>query len=208
MTTTPFLTDRFQTAFAYASQHHAEQLRKGTGIPYVAHLMGVAGIVLEMDTGSEDEAIGALLHDVVEDGGGPEALAHVRTTWGEGVADIVEANSDSLTGEEEKAPWRERKQAYLDAIADKAAPALRVSVADKLHNARAILFDYCTHGEALFSRFKTGEGDSIVWYYRSLVEEFAKRADALGPGGNAALDELKRTVDRLEELRGQAVRNG
>lgn len=203
---TPFLTDRFKTAFAYASEHHAQQLRKGTGIPYVAHLMGVAGIVLEMDTGSEDEAIGALLHDVVEDGGGPEALARIRATWGEPVADIVEANSDSLTGEEDKAPWRERKQAYLDAIAHKQAPALRVSVADKLHNARAILFDFHTHGEALFDRFKAGEGYSVVWYYRSLVTEFSKRSDDLGDGGRAALDELRRTVDRLEERRAEGVR--
>ena len=121
--------------------------------------------------GSETEAIGALLHDAIEDGGGPPMRDRIEREFGTDVARIVQANSD--TDQEPKPPWRQRKQAYIDAIAHKQPDELRVSLADKLHNARAILLDYRTHGEGVWDRFKTGEGDSIRWYYRSLFEAFA-----------------------------------
>ena len=128
--------------------------------------------------GSETEAIGALLHDAVEDGGGPPMLERIRAEFGDDAARIVDANSDSDA--EPKPPWYQRKRAYIDAIAHKQPDELRVSLADKLHNARAILLDYRTHGDGLWDRFKSGEGDSIRWYYRSLYEAFAARRDDLG----------------------------
>ena len=201
-TDTPLLTERFTRALVLATEHHGRQLRKGTTTPYVAHLLAVCSIVLEMDgdaASAEDEAIGALLHDAVEDGGGPPMLACIRSEFGDVVADIVAANSD--TDEEPKPPWRARKEAYIAGIATKSPGALRVSIADKLHNARAILADYRAHGEALFDRFKAGEGDSVVWYYNALATAFAARRSALGPGGERALDELRRTVDELVALR-------
>jgi len=145
-TDTPLLTRRFDEALLLASEHHRRQVRKGAGIPYVSHLLAVASLVLEMG-GTEDEAIGGLLHDLVEDGGGPEGLATIRERFGSDVARIVEANSDS--DEEPKPPWRARKEAYIAAIAHKAPDELRVSLADKLHNARSILLDYRSEGEAL-----------------------------------------------------------
>jgi (p)ppGpp synthase/HD superfamily hydrolase len=138
-TDTPILTlERFDSALQFAVEHHRRQLRKGTEIPYVAHILAVTALVLEMG-GDEDEAIGALLHDVVEDGGGPDALARIRREFGARVADIVEANTD--TDEIPKPPWHERKARYIAGIAQKAPDAMRVSLADKLHNARAILLD-------------------------------------------------------------------
>ncbi len=196
-TNVPLLTDRFDRALVYASEHHRRQLRKGTPVPYMAHLLAVAGNVLEMGA-DEDEAIGALLHDVVEDGGGPDALAYIAETFGAPVADIVQANSD--TDVEPKPPWRQRKEDYIAAIPHKTAPALRVSLADKLHNARSILTDYRTHGDELWSRFKAGEGESVRWYYRALTEAFEARADDLGPGAAPALDELRRVVDELDRM--------
>ena len=193
----PILTQRFDAALVYASRHHRAQLRKGTEVPYLSHLLAVAGIVLEMG-GSEDEAIGALLHDVVEDGGGPEALAHIENLFGAPVAAIVAANSDA--DEIPKPPWRVRKEEYIAGIAHKAPDALRVSVADKLHNARSILFDYRLHGEELWSRFKAGEGTAIRWYYRAIADAFDGRRADLGPGGRAALDELVRVIDELDRL--------
>jgi (p)ppGpp synthase/HD superfamily hydrolase len=102
-TDTPLLTERFDDALRYATAHHARQLRKGTPVPYAAHLLAVASLVLEMH-GDEDEAIGALLHDVVEDGGGADALAYIEQTFGAAVAAIVLATSDSVAGSGEKAP--------------------------------------------------------------------------------------------------------
>jgi (p)ppGpp synthase/HD superfamily hydrolase len=191
------LTERFDLACLMASSHHREQVRKGTEIPYLSHLLAVASLVLEMG-GTEDEAIGALLHDYVEDGGGPAGLARIRRAFGDDVARIVSANTD--TDEEPKPPWRARKEAYIAAIAAKEPDELRVSLADKLHNARAILLDYRTHGEALWARFKAGEGASVRWYYEALRDAFAQRRDALGPGAAPALDELDRVVETLREL--------
>src|SRR4051812_20589354 len=144
-TDTPLLTGRFDTALHFATRHHARQLRRGTPVPYTAHLLAAASLVLEMH-GDEDEAIGALLHDVVEDGGGSAALAQIEAAFGPAVAAIVPANSDSVDEGGRKAPWYERKRAYVDAFPDKSPAALRVCLADKLHNARSILLDYRTHG--------------------------------------------------------------
>ena len=195
---TPLLTARFDEALLLAAEHHRRQLRKGTDIPYVAHLLAVASLTLEMG-GSEDEAIAALLHDLVEDGGGPEGLEDIRARFGDDVARIVAACSD--TDQEPKPPWRERKEAYIAAIAHKRPDELRVSLADKLHNARAILLDYRTHGEELWARFKAGEGASVRWYYRALHDAFAARREDLGNHAEPALDEHGRTLDELDGLR-------
>lgn len=196
-TETPRLTARFDEALLLATVHHRCQLRKGGDIPYVAHLLAVAGLVLEMG-GTEDETIGGLLHDLVEDGGGPEGLALICERWGEDVARIVAANSD--TDQVPKPPWRERKETYIASIAHKETDELRVSLAGKLHNARAVLLDYRTVGEALWLRFKAGEGESVRWYYRSLVEAFEARRDAVRERGWPVLEELARTVAELDRL--------
>jgi (p)ppGpp synthase/HD superfamily hydrolase len=198
-TDAPLLSERFDLACLMASAHHRTQLRKGTTVPYVSHLLAVASLVLEME-GTEDEAIGALLHDMVEDDGGPPALARIEATFGARVAEIVAANSDS--DEQPRPPWEERKRAYLAGMATKPADALRVSLADKLHNARAILRDYRVLGEDLWARFRAGGGDAIRWYYRSLALEFAARAGDLGPAARPALEELERTVRELDALAG------
>jgi GTP pyrophosphokinase len=190
------LGPRFDEALTYALNHHRADLRKGTRIPYAAHLLAVAAIVLEMES-SEDEAIAALLHDVIEDGGGPTAEAEIAAQFGPDVARIVRANSDSLTGESTKAPWRQRKEDYIAAIAHKAPDELRVSIADKLHNARSILSDYRRHGEELWRRF-AGRREGTLWYYRTLTSAFEGRRPELGAGGAQALDELRSVVGELE----------
>ena len=198
-TETPLLTERFDDALRYATAHHARQLRKGTPIPYAAHLLAVASLVLEMQ-GDEDEAIGGLLHDVVEDGGGPQALEHIEQTFGPRVAAIVRANSDSLTGESEKAPWHERKHTYVAAFPHKSPAALRVSLADKLHNARSILSDYRIHGDALWARFGQGKGLATRVYYRELAAAFERERARMGEHAAPAVDELRRVVDAITAL--------
>src|SRR3954447_15580342 len=131
-TDSPLLSERFDAALHYATRHHARQLRKGTPIPYTAHLLAAASLVLEMH-GDEDEAIGALLHDVVEDGGGRKALAEIEAAFGTTVAAIVVANSDTIDPKDDNngsGGWYARKRAYVDAFGDKPPDALRVSLAD------------------------------------------------------------------------------
>jgi GTP pyrophosphokinase len=205
-TDTPLLTSRFDAALHYATRHHARQLRKGTPIPYAAHLLACASLVLEMH-GDEDEAIGALLHDVVEDGGGRRALREISEAFGPAVEAIVLANSDSVPVEGEERPrWYERKRAYIDAFPDKSPAALRVSLADKVHNARSILLDYRSDGDALWSRFGQGQGIATRIYYRELAAAFERERERVGEAAKPYVDELRRVVDAItamaEELQG------
>jgi GTP pyrophosphokinase len=200
-TDTPLLTERFDAALHYATRHHARQLRKGTPIPYSAHLLAAASLVLEMH-GDQEEAIGALLHDVVEDGGGRQALSEIQQQFGTAVAEIVRDNSDWVPGDDGRAKprWYERKQAYLDAFPRKSPPALRVCLADKLHNARSILLDYRTEGDALWGRFGQGQGIATRIYYRELAAAFERERDRMGAAAAPFVDELRRVVDAITAL--------
>jgi (p)ppGpp synthase/HD superfamily hydrolase len=177
MSNATVLTDRFDRALVYATHVHGGQIRKGTSTPYMAHLLAVAATVLEYG-GDEDIAIAALLHDSVEDQGGKARLDDVRNRFGQRVARIVEACSDSLadTGRGElKAHWQERKEAYLAHLREADEDILRVSLADKVHNARAILRDLrkADVGDEVWARFSQPKGRTL-WYYRSLANTFRK----------------------------------
>jgi (p)ppGpp synthase/HD superfamily hydrolase len=190
------LTERFDHAVGYASRIHMNQTRKGTGIPYLSHLLGVASLVLENGAESEDEVIGALLHDAAEDQGGRPRLDDIREQFGDVVAHIVDACTDSY--EDPKPPWRERKETYVAHVRERVGrgedePALRVSLADKLYNTRSILADVRESGEAVFERF-SGKRDGTLWYYAAL-------AGAFRGFPNRMVGELDRTVG---ELRRQA----
>jgi len=165
------LGPRFTAALSFASELHGSQKRKGTTVPYIAHLLSVAALVIEAG-GDEDTAIAALLHDAVEDQGGAPMLARIRARFGRKVAKVVEACSD--TDLDPKPPWQKRKEDYIAAISHKSPQALLVSLADKVHNARAILSDYKVVGEKVWDRF-TGGRQGTLWYYDSLVEAFRGR---------------------------------
>lgn len=184
------LSARFEQALVYATQLHALQVRKGTRVPYVGHLLGVAAIVLEHG-GDEDEAIAALLHDAVEDQGGAPTRDEILSRFGQRVTDIVDGCTD--TDIIPKPPWRARKEAYI-AHVQNADPSVRlVSAADKLYNARSLTRDYRHIGEALWDRFNGGR-DGTLWYYRALTEAFRTA------GSTPLVDEFARCVDELEQL--------
>jgi GTP pyrophosphokinase len=193
------LAAELAAALAYATEHHAGQVRKGTAIPYVSHVLAVSALAMEMAPHSPAEAIGALLHDVVEDAGGMERAREIARRFGLDVLRIVLSNSD--TAVEPKPPWKQRKQDYLAAIADKEPDELRVSLADKLHNARAILQDLRTEGDALWERFNAGP-EEVRWHYRELVDRFLARSDALGVAGTAAAKELALVVTATDNPNG------
>ena len=184
------LSKRFEEALTFAFQLHRNQSRKATPIPYIAHLLAVASLVLEHGA-DEDEAIAALLHDAVEDQGGAGAREQIRRRFGERVAEIVDGCTD--TDATPKPPWRARKEAYIGHLPQTSDSVRLVSLADKLHNARSILMDYRDQGEALWGRFQGGK-EGTLWYYRTLVE-------TLRPLGPARLvDELARVVGEIEGL--------
>ena len=185
------LTDRFAQAVLYTTELHREQTRKETQIPYITHLFAVCSLVLE-DGGSEDEAISALLHDGPEDQGGQPILDTIRADYGEEVANTVAGLSDALPAiGEEKAPWRERKEAYLWHLEEAPASVLKVSLADKLHNARSILTDLGEIGEAVWDRFNADRTDQ-AWYYGALLRTFEARLPE-----SRNLPEFRRVVGEL-----------
>lgn len=167
------LTERISEALALAVQAHEKQVRKGTSIPYLAHPMGVASIALEFGA-DEDQAIAALLHDVLEDGG-PQYGPVIKERFGERVLAIVVGCTDGVPDAAgQKGDWGERKRAYLAHLAQASDDVLLVSGSDKLHNTRAIVSDLLMIGPDVFKRFTAGR-DGTLWYYRSLAEIFLCR---------------------------------
>ena len=198
------LGQRFDDAFALVSELHRCQRRKGTPVPYVSHLMAVAGIVLESNAYRpmdkvEDVAIGALLHDAIEDQGHKITLDEIRQRFGETVHRIVLECTDAvITAEgQNKPPWKERKEAYLARIPSNSRDTLLVSCADKLHNARCILFDYERVGDQIWDRFSADKADT-AWYYRRLAEEFEEAWPE-----NPLLPDFKGLVERMALAAGQ-----
>jgi (p)ppGpp synthase/HD superfamily hydrolase len=188
------LGPRFLRAFQFAAKKHAGQTRKASTIPYIAHLMGVASLVLEAG-GDEGLAIAALLHDVVEDCGGKPMLSEVRRRFGNRVAKIVDGCTDADTIP--KPPWRERKESYLRHLKDADDDTRLVSAADKLNNVRSIISDYRQIGEFVWERFNGGR-EGTLWYYRSLRNEFLRRPP------NRISRDFALAVNELESL---AARN-
>ncbi|MBD2728007.1 bifunctional (p)ppGpp synthetase/guanosine-3',5'-bis(diphosphate) 3'-pyrophosphohydrolase [Nostoc sp. FACHB-892] len=184
------LSERFTTALTYATQLHANQVRKGSGVPYIAHLLGVASIALEYGA-NEDEAIAALLHDAIEDQGGAATREEIRRRFGNNVTAIVDGCTDADTTP--KPSWRERKEAYIAHIPTASPSVLLVSLADKLYNAQSILKDYRVLGDSLWERFHGGK-EGTLWYYRALVDTFKKTGTII------IIDDLERVVAQIEVL--------
>jgi GTP pyrophosphokinase len=183
-------SDQFKEALIYAAELHAGQARKGSGTPYIAHLLSVAALVLE-DGGDEDEAIAALLHDAVEDQGGDAARQEIRRRFGERVVAIVDGCSDAETLP--KPPWRARKEQFLASLHTASPSVLRVTAADKLHNARSLLQAYRQQGESLWARFRGGK-EGTLWYHRAATRALGERLDS------PLVEELGRVVDEMETL--------
>jgi len=189
------LTKRFDQALEYAHELHRAQARKGGGTPYIAHLLGVASLVIEHG-GDEDEAIGALLHDAVEDQGGRPTGDEIRRRFGDRVAEIVWGCTDAEVIP--KPAWETRKRQYLEHLQQAGGSVLLVSAADKLYNARTILSDFRLVGDAVYARF-TASKDRTLWYYRGLVTAYRGASNFRERPGTARLvDDLDDVVTRLE----------
>lgn len=185
------LTERIAQALALAVEAHDGQKRKGTQIPYIAHPMGVASIALEHGA-DEEQAIAALLHDVVEDGG-PEYALRIRKQFGGRVADIVQGCTDGVPDAiGKKEAWKPRKERYIAHIKEASDDVLLVSGSDKLHNARAIVEDLLRIGPLVFDRF-TASKEQTLWYYETLAEVFSHRCAPVAKS-------LSDTVEKMKKL--------
>ena len=193
-----YLTSGFTSAVDYARHVHIER-RKGTDVPYMAHLLGVASLVMG-EAGhagipvTEEMIIAAILHDAAEDHGGLTRLRDIEQNFGSNVARMVEGLSDSLAEDpEKKQSWMERKQTYIDRLKEEPADVRLISVADKLYNARAILEDYREVGPRIWERFKRGRQDQI-WYFDELLNVYKST------GASRIVDELERVVNELRQI--------
>ncbi len=184
------LGSQFESALVYANQLHANQVRKGSNVPYISHLLSVTALVIE-DGGTEEEAIAALLHDAIEDQGGAKTREEIRQKFGDRVVAIVNGCTDSEVIP--KPPWKERKERYIKHISEASPEIRRVSLADKLHNARSILADWYKIEEAVWDKFKGGK-EGTLWFYRS----FLAAHQEVGCGFLG--EELERVVRKLEEV--------
>ncbi len=187
------LSAEFTEALVFAARLHRGQRRKGPGgAPYLAHLLAVAATVLEFG-GTEEEAIAALLHDAVEDQGGAATRELIARMFGDGVAAIVDACTD--TNLEPKPPWKQRKDAFITSLPGVSSSALLVILADKLHNVRSTVRDLRSAGDEVWKRFRGGR-DGTLWYYRSI-------ADAIRPGDERTRSlaaEFRDAVGQLERI--------
>ena len=194
------LTPRFTLAVDYARQVHVSP-RKGTQVPYMAHLLGVASLVLG-ESGhvsplvvTEDMVIAALLHDAVEDEGGLPRLRDIEAKFGKEVARIVEGCTDSFEEDaNKKQEWEVRKASYIERLRTEPAETLLVSLADKLYNARAVCEDYRQIGSEVWRRFKRG-GKQQLWYFDELIKVYEERCSTW-----QIVQELKRTVEELARI--------
>ena len=183
-------SNRIVDAFAFAHEIHADHTRKGSGVPYITHVMAVAAIVGEHG-GDEDSFIAALLHDAVEDGEGHATLEQIRAQFGTRVADLVEACSDAFV--KPKPEWRERKERFITAMRNADPDVKLIVAADKLHNICATIGDYERIGEDLWARFNGGR-EGTLWYYAAIAEALADGWD------HPLVDDLAATVESLHEL--------
>ena len=193
-----YLSSRFTSAIDYARHIHIER-RKGTDIPYMAHLLGVASLVMG-EAGhagipvTEEMIVAAILHDAAEDHGGLARLRDIEQNFGSNVARMVEGLSDSLTEDpNKKQSWMERKQTYIHRLKAEPADVRLISVADKLYNARTILEDYREVGPRIWERFKRGRQDQI-WYLDELVTVYKST------GTCRIVAELERVVNELRQI--------
>lgn len=186
---TPLLTQRFEQAFRYAFQLHADQLRKGGSVHYISHLISVAALVLE-DGGDEDAAIAALLHDAVEDQGGNVIRGEIQQQFGDRVLRIVDACTES--DQVPKPPWKQRKLQALAQLQQAELDIQRVMLADKLHNLRSIWADWQRQGEKVWERFNASRTE-VLWFYGACIEAVGNRCD------RPMVKELQAILDNLNQ---------
>ena len=186
------LTPRLYEALELAFKLFGQEARKSSQVPYLAHLLSVCAMV-QMDGGGEDEAIAALLHDVLEDRADQIRPEEIKQQFGDNVLEIIRISSDTprnyLGGK--KPPWKKRKKAYIEHIYKTDPALLRVTVADKVDNARAILADHHRVGVDIWKRFNAGKKDQ-QWYYDGCLKAFDE-AGFSGP----LLEELRKLVHQL-----------
>lgn len=180
---------RLFAAIDVAARCHAGQMRKGTDLPYISHIMGVFACVTAL-CDEEDVHIAALLHDVIEDQSARYSFEQMEAEFGAQVVGIVKA----VTKDASIRGWWKRNKAYLAELEQAPKQAVLVALADKTHNLSTILRDFDQVGDELWQRFANG-AQGVRWWYLNNLKVFARRVpEELERSGFVAL------CDRLEKL--------
>ncbi|RMF19289.1 MAG: bifunctional (p)ppGpp synthetase/guanosine-3',5'-bis(diphosphate) 3'-pyrophosphohydrolase [Deltaproteobacteria bacterium] len=185
----PPTDETVSAALDTAATKHRGQKRKGSDLPYLVHPVAVAALAASCG-GNAEQVAAALLHDTVEDCGGPPVLDEITSRFGPAIGKIV---ADCTVLPEPNRNWRHGKQRILEKLADLEPKSLLVAACDKLENALSVYRDYLRLGEALWSRFSAGE-NAARWYYRSLGDVF---------GGHPNLQPARELVAVVEALEGR-----
>ena len=187
-------TERFAEALAFTARAFSHKVRKGSGVPYVVHLLYVTSLVGEAG-GDEDQLIASLLHDYLEDIQGAQ-VSELQERFGERVARLVLSLSDTTV--HPKPPWLERKLGYLRHLVEEAPEVKLISAADKLHNCSSIVRDYRVVGEDIFERFNAKRAGTL-WYYRSVVTALSHN------WSHWLVDDLRASVMELHAICGERL---
>lgn len=164
----------------YAREAHEGQKRKGNHAPYFTHPQAVADLIRGFGGDTSVQAAG-YLHDVPEDCGGEVRLNEIQSLFGERIANLVLAATDSLSADSgNKLPWKRRKDEHLAKVSELVsqgdADAALLIASDKLSNLSDLADDYERDGERAFRAFKGGS-DGTRWYYRAMRDSIAPLLD-------------------------------
>jgi (p)ppGpp synthase/HD superfamily hydrolase len=183
---------RLARALAFALKAHGSQTRKGTDVPYVSHLLQVAGLVFEHG-GDADQAVAAILHDAVEDCH-EVTLEQIEEEFGIAVTSIVDDCTDTGPDESPDArrPWKERKTDFHRNLEEVEPASALVIACDKKHNLACMVADVEEFGLSYLDRF-SGSPPQQIWYYQGVLERLRGKIPP------RLEHELGRLVDRLRD---------
>lgn len=190
---TPFFSALVERALRVAAAAHAGQPRKGSGVPYVSHVAGVALILERAGWSDEHVLAAAILHDVVEDTG--VTLDSLSAEFPAAVVRLVAALSETKTDTTGgKRPWEQRKRDHIEQLRNAPVEACAIALADKLHNLETMLLDL-EAGTIRFEDFNATP-DQLLWYYEEITDAVASsaRVEPLADACDAALERLRRVI--------------
>jgi (p)ppGpp synthase/HD superfamily hydrolase len=160
------MTSTLERALRLAAVAHRDQVRKGSGVPYLVHPMAVA-LILDRAGFDEEVVVAGLFHDLIEDT--DVSLDQVREQFGDRVAETVaHCSEDKTDASGAKRPWVDRKRDHLAAMADAPEAARAVALADKLHNLTSIQLDLI-EGRPIWTTFQA-DRETTLGYYAAMID--------------------------------------
>ena len=183
------LDERLAKAYRFAANAHRGQNRKGTKIPYFAHIITTANYCMQL-TDDIEIIQAAILHDTIEDTAvTPEDL---RREFGDRIAGIVEADTeDKRRDRPASETWEIRKQETVEHLSHQRYEAKLVMLADKTANAESLVREWEQRGDVVWNKFNMKDKKKQEWYFRSVADCLAEFSDT------SVMKTLMEYIDRL-----------